>query len=310
MADAGLGVRRVYLTGCTGEIGSRVTLILLNLGFEVHGVRGSRNCNINHPLHKCRRLDLLDAAVENGLKEISPEILVHTAWFTKPNEFWESSQNSVWFKASQRLINEFVNLGGRYVVVTGSCAEYSWNTNQALDENAPEDPSSAYGQSKLELLKWLRLQDTPYLWTRTFFQFGMNEPEGRLVPSLIDSLYMEREFVINKGNDIRDFIFVADVARILALLISQNQKGLVNIGSGHGVEVSRISKLIAEMFDRPDLVKIGSGETERSYVVSEPSKLNAIIGKFDWSPLDIALISSIKARKPSGFKPIEKLSEK
>lgn len=298
MANAGLSSTRVYLTGCTGEIGSRVALLLLNLGYEVHGVRGSKNCMINHPNHACRKINLLDASAESGLREINPEILVHTAWFTNPHEFWGSSLNAQWVMASQRLIGEFATLGGEYLVVTGSCAEYSWNTTKVLDENATEEPSSVYGHAKLELLNWLRHQEIPYLWTRTFFQFGMNEPEGRLIPSLIDSLYKEREFVIRSGDDVRDFVFVEDVARVLVLLISGNHKGLVNIGSGQKMEVSRISKLIAEMFDRSDLLKIHSDQTKRSFVVSEPKKLNAILGNFNWSSLETALISSIEARKP------------
>lgn len=289
---------RVLLTGCTGEVGSRLTKMLMDLGFEVFGIRGSRNCEIREGNHTCKKVDLLDSGSNTGLKEIYPEILVHTAWLAKPGEFWQSQQNLHWLVASKRLISEFSSMDGRYLVVTGTCAEYSWDTFDTLGESSLEQPSSIYGQAKLELLNWIHRQRTPYLWTRTFFQFGMNEPKGRLIPSLIDSLHLERKFVVNHGNDVRDFVFVEDVARVLALLISREEKGIVNIGSGQSIEVARVSRLIAELFNRPDLLKIESSQEQGSFVVSQPRKLNTIIGKFDWSPLETALIRSIEARKP------------
>lgn len=289
---------RVLLTGCTGEIGSRVTRILLDLGHQVFGIRGVRRCEISHDKHACKEINFLNSTSSIGVNEIYPEILVHTAWFTKPSEFWQSKRNSDWVIASKRLISEFASMGGRYLVVTGTCAEYDWDTTEALGEESLEKPSSIYGQAKLELLNWIRLQHIPYLWTRTFFQFGMNEPEGRLIPSLIDSLYRKRKFLIQSGNDVRDFVFVEDVARILALLISQEEKGVVNIGSGQKIEIARISQKIAEMFNRPDLIQVQSIQDQGSVVVSEPRKLNAKIGRFVWSPLETALIKSIEARKP------------
>ena len=297
MAESALIPNRVFLTGCTGEIGSRVAILLLKAGYEVHGVRRSKSCAINHQNHSCKNLDLLDRAVDSGLKEIQPQILVHTAWFTKPNEFWQSNQNDNWLTASKRLISEFVEIGGEYLVVTGSCAEYSWTLSEALSENSLEKPSSKYGQAKLALLNWLRLQELPFLWTRTFFQFGMNEPAGRLIPSLIDSFSTEREFVIRSGNDVRDFVFVEDVARVLALLISQREKGLINIGTGVSTEVAKLSKLTAELFGRSDLLRFELNQGTRTSVVSNPKKLNSMIGDFRWSPIETALIASIEARK-------------
>ena len=101
--------KKVFLTGCTGEVGFRLTLLLLDLGYEVYGVSGKKKCLIVHPKHSCNQIDLLDHSLDLELQEVNPDILVHTSWLTKPKEFWNSDQNSDWVTASKRLINKFLN---------------------------------------------------------------------------------------------------------------------------------------------------------------------------------------------------------
>jgi nucleoside-diphosphate-sugar epimerase len=289
--------KKVFVTGCTGEVGSRLTLLLLENGYEVFGTSGSKICSINNPRHTCRQLNLLSQSEVIGIKEIQPDVLVHTAWLTKPREFWESDQNIEWVEASKRIINEFILSGGKYLIVTGSCAEYSWDTAIPLSEDSTELPTSAYGQAKLDLLNWIRRQVIPFLWTRTFFQFGMNEPEGRLIPSLIDSLHDGNEFVIRSSTDIRDFVYVEDVSKILYILISQELTGVVNIGHGEEVQVGTVTRKVSKLIGREELLRLEIGKNEKSYVVSDPKKLGSLIGNYTWTPLETALKKTIEARK-------------
>jgi nucleoside-diphosphate-sugar epimerase len=290
-------MQRVFLTGCTGEIGSRLTKNLLQMGYEVFGVRSSRNCSISHPKHFCETFDFLSGMSPNGLKDSNSEILVHTSWFTASNEFWDSDKNHSWVNSSKRLVDDFINQGGKYVVGTGSCAEYSWTLAQPLSEDSLEQPSTIYGKAKLELLNWLRQREIEFLWTRTFFQFGMNEPTGRLIPTMIDDFNNRRNFVVRSGADTRDFVFVEDVAMVLALLISQNHKGVVNIGAGIETRVSVLSELIAQKLGSQDMLRFESTSDHISNVVSDVNKLEKLIGRFPWTPLEIALEKTIAARR-------------
>lgn len=288
--------KKVFLTGCTGEIGFRLTSLLLNLEYEVFGVSGAKKCLIINPKHTCAQINLLDVSLEYELQRIKPDILVHTSWITTPKEFWTSDQNSAWVSASKRLVDQFLMSGGRYLVVTGSCAEYSWDSSLPLNEISLEAPSTIYGKSKLELLNWIRDQGIPFLWTRTFFQFGMNESRGRLIPDVIDLLNGNQEFVVRSSFDVRDFVYVEDVSKILSLLISQSQLGVMNIGSGKGVNVGALVLSVAELVGRRDLIKFDKVEIQKSTVISDPEKLRTIIGNFNWTPLESALLKTIKAR--------------
>jgi nucleoside-diphosphate-sugar epimerase len=172
------------------------------------------------------------------------------------------------------------------------------NTHGTL-ENSLEAPTTIYGKAKLDLLNWIRAQDAPFLWTRTFFQFGMNEPRGRLVPDVIDLLSKGEEFIVRSSSDIRDFVYVDDVSKILSLLISQSQLGVVNIGSGDGIAVGVLARSVAKLVGREDLLKFDKGEIHKSSIVSDPEKLQTILGGFNWTPLESALFETIKVRTTS-----------
>ena len=288
--------RRILLLGCTGEIGSRLTLLLLDSGFEVFGIRGTRECSIKNASHSCRQVDLLSDSVDIGFVDLKPEILVHTAWVTTPFEFWTSPKNYQWLDASKRLIESFQSCGGKYLVVTGTCAEYTWESQGDLDESSPELPNSAYGNSKLELLNWLRGRTLPFLWTRTFFQFGGNELTGRLIPSIIDSLLSGEEFVVRNGNDIRDFVFVDDVSRLLDDLIVKRSSGVFNLGTGVGIRIQGLAEMLGRMLLREDLVKIEGADVPSKSIISNPAKLISVAGDFAWTPLEEALSMSINSR--------------
>ena len=125
----------------------------------------------------------------------------------------------------------------------------------------------------------------------------MNEPTGRLIPTMIDNFNNERDFVVRSGADTRDFVFVEDVAMVLTLLISQNHKGVVNIGTGSETKVSTLSELIAQKLGSEDMLRIESTSDHISSVVSDVNKLEKLIGRFPWTPLEIALEKTIAARR-------------
>lgn len=290
------------MVGCSGAIGSRLTSTLLESDHIVYGVRGTNPCMINNVNHYCSQIDLLNPNLSLNLLDFQPEVLVHTAWITTPGIFWESPENINWVSASKKLIQEFKICGGKYLVVTSSCAEYSWSTINPLSETSEVTPNSIYGKSKLELLNWVSDYNIPFLWARIFFKFGLNEPKGRLIPSLIDSLAQERKFEVYNGNDLRDFIYIIDVVKILEILIHQEQLGIVNIGTGRAIDVKSISQIVAELMGRKNLLVFQKPNRSPSIVVSDSTKLSSLVGDYLWTPIKESIQETIKFRSKIEFK--------
>ena len=291
----------VFITGCSGAVGSRLTLLLLKSGYKVRGVRGSKPCKVMDKNHFCEELNLLSTATSLNLVDFKPDILVHTAWITTPGVFWESPMNDQWVKASKKLIKEFVQSGGKYLIVTSTCAEYSWETTNPISETSKTSPLSRYGKSKLELLTWVRQQEIPFLWTRTFFQFGLDEPNGRLIPSIIDALLAGKNFEVKNSNDIRDFIFIEDVVQVLAKLIEKKYLGVINIGTGSGIDVRSISKLISGQIRNKDLVTYSKPVQLGSSVVSNTEKLLSVVEGYSWTRIEESISKTIECRLKENF---------
>jgi UDP-glucuronate decarboxylase len=289
-------MKTVMVTGSSGQLGTRLTKNLSEAGFNVIGI-GTRQIseNVNN-FNSYIKFDLLKDDFDSLIKQIRPKILIHLAWETEPKTFWASPKNFLWLDASKKLVESFNNWGGERIMVAGTCAEYDWDTNAPYTETTPELPKSLYGQSKLALLEFLRLQHTPFLWTRTFFQFGGSESIGRLIPTLIDTLAVGQTFSIEKPNDIRDFIYVDDVARIMSLLVASTEIGVFNVASGFGISIKQVSEMIASMLGRQDSLNFQVQDEKPSIVRADISKLQRSLGPVKQLNLEEAISRAIGER--------------
>ncbi len=129
-------MKKVLLTGATGFIGKHTIPFLLSEGFEVHAI--SRNAFPLPPEVHIHPVDLFDDhQTTKLLKQIKVTHLLHFAWYAVPGKFWSSEANLKWVASSLKLIQEFVENGGKRLVVSGTCAEYEWGLNPATNSLRP-----------------------------------------------------------------------------------------------------------------------------------------------------------------------------
>jgi nucleoside-diphosphate-sugar epimerase len=170
--------------------------------------------------------------------------------------------------------------------MTGSCAEYDWSYEGYFDEAlTPLAPRSLYGVCKnalrMVLESYSREAGMSAAWGRIFFLYGAHEPGEKLVASVIRSLLKEEPARCSHGQQVRDFLYVEDVAAALVTLLDSEVTGAVNIASGEPVTLSSIIRTIAERLDRPDLVRMGAIEAqvdEPPVIVGSNARLEREVG--------------------------------
>ncbi|MBW1910573.1 MAG: NAD(P)-dependent oxidoreductase [Deltaproteobacteria bacterium] len=268
-------MKKVLVTGATGFIGQCCLPLLLERGFEVHAVT-SRDLNEEVSRIHWYRADLLDSEqTRTVMVKVKPSHLLHLAWYTVPGEFWTSTENLRWVKASLDLLQTFISHGGHRVVMVGTCAEYDWKWGFCSEETTPLRPSTLYGASKhaLQIISGaLSVQvGLSSAWGRIFFLYGPHEHSDRLVPSVILSVLKGKPAPCSHGNQVRDFLYVEDVASAFVTLLESSVQGPVNIGSGHPVSLKEVVNRIGEMVGAPDLIRIG----EKAAPQGDPSLLTA-----------------------------------
>ena len=281
-------MKRVLLTGATGFIGRPCVAALRARGYEVHAVSSRPQILDADVCHHVA--DLLDPRqVRDVLDAARPTHLLHLAWYAVPGRYASAPENLRWVQASLGLLQEFAARGGRRVVTAGTCAEYDGERGFCSEGMTPLRPVSLYGTCKhaLEIMQnaWAAQTGTSAAWGRIFFLYGPHEHPSRLVASVITSLLRGEPARCSPGEQIRDFLHVADVAdAFAALLDADSVTGAVNIGSGVPVAVKEIVARIADRLGRRELVEMGA----RPAPPGEPPLLLADIRRLrdevGWAP--------------------------
>lgn len=277
---------RVLLTGAGGFVGRQVSEMLIARGLEVHAVSRRDRSDDRLTWHA---VDLLDAvSLEALMAGLHPTRMIHLGWYTEPGRYWQSQQNLAWMNASVKLLESFVRYGGERAVMIGTCAEYDWDFGYCVEDKTPCRARSLYASSKLALhdvaTAFARSVDLPMAWARIFFPFGPYEHPERLVPSVIRALLAGDRAACSDGEQIRDFLYVRDVASALVALLDHEFCGDINIASGRPVTLKSLVNLIADRLNACDRIDFGHRprqDSEPPLILADVSRLKSIIG---WTP--------------------------
>jgi nucleoside-diphosphate-sugar epimerase len=279
-------MKRVLVTGARGFIGRHCLPFLEKRGFEICAVSSKE-----HPSADSVRwiqFDLLAHSPKELLAQIRPTHLLHLAWNVTPGQFWTSPENFKWVKSSIDLLEAFALQGGKRVVVAGTCAEYDWRASEFSEDKTPCIPDTLYGSCKLSLNLMLgalaKQMGFSQAWGRIFYLYGPHEYPERLIPSVIWKLLHQEPVPCSHGNQIKDFLYVEDVASAFAALLDSEIQGNVNIGSGRGVSVKQVIEKVAEQLQGRERVQFGAIPS----LLKEPAELIAdtkrLSEELQWNP--------------------------
>ncbi len=281
---------RVLLTGASGFIGSQAVAPLLDAGFEVHAVTSAAAPVSALPDLWWEQADLHDPlATERLLERVAPTHLLHFAWYAEPGLYWRSAENLRWVEASLRLLRLFSEWGGRRAVLAGSCAEYAWEPHTiCVEGETPCLPETLYGTSKhaLRLVaeRYAEEVGLSLAWGRVFFVFGPREDPSRLGGSVARALVRGEPALCSHGEQLRDFLYSADLADAFVALLRSSATGAVNVASGEPTGIRDLVQALADAAGRPDLVELGAlpaSPTEPAELLADVTRLRDEIG---WTP--------------------------
>lgn len=236
---------KIAVTGASGFIGRHVMSELARRSIEAVAVSRSAS----------RLLSLL-AAVQIAEIDIEtcgadcferigrPDVLIHLAWDGLPNyrslHHFESE-----LPRQYRFLRAMVDAGVGSLLVAGTCLEYGPQSGP-LSEDLATRPVTPYAHAKDALrqqLEFLRANRGFNLtWARLFYTYGEGQAATSLYSAIRDAVARgERVFPMTSGEQLRDYLPVTEVARLLVTLATRSRHiGVVNVCSGVPISVRKL----------------------------------------------------------------------
>lgn len=251
-------MKKVFITGGTGFIGQRVVDLLKGLP-DVCVYALSRKEQDSYDNVTFIKGDIADTSLmENILNEVCPDTLLHLAWNVKESGYSLSEENYDWVRWSEELTQIFLQSGGKNIIGAGTCFEYDIDSPLPHVEDEIVTPNTPYGKSKVaakEIIgKLCRDYNARFVWGRIFYPYGVGEESRKLISSAIRAWQQGEKFFCKTPNDVIDYIYVDDIAKILVTIsLDVAVEGVINIGTGNGYRIGYILDIITGQNDYIDM---------------------------------------------------------
>jgi nucleoside-diphosphate-sugar epimerase len=243
---------KIALTGASGFLGQHVLNELLLQEIEVTAVtrNATRLADFKERIHIVE-MDISKPQIDCYQQMGCPEILMHLAWDGLPNyRALHHFENEL--PGQYQFLRTMIKSGLSSLMVTGTCFEYGMQSGP-LGEDMSAKPTNPYGFAKNALRQQLEFlqsdMDFSLTWARLFYMYGEGQSANSLFPKLKEAiLRQDIRFEMSGGDQLRDYLPVEEVARLLVqLVIAEQGIGIINVCSGVPISVRKlVEQLLVE----------------------------------------------------------------
>jgi nucleoside-diphosphate-sugar epimerase len=284
---------RCLVTGASGFLGSHLVRKLVEDGHSVTVLLrpGSDAWRLDGVLSQVRCIEgsLKDAGkIAGGLREEPVEVAFHLAWSGVTGEERNSAEQITRnVPGSLALWRVLRDTGCETLISVGSQAEYGPHCG-ILHERLPTNPVTAYGVAKAALCALLQrlcvLGGMRFVWLRLLSAYGPADDERHMVPSLIRALLRRERPALTAGEQIWDYLYVADAASALCAAMESRTSGVFNLGSGRAIALREFILAVRDCIDSS--LPLGFGETpyRPDQVMHLEADISALRAATGWAP--------------------------
>jgi nucleoside-diphosphate-sugar epimerase len=274
---------KTIITGASGFLGQKLLDLLRQQGHEIFILGQRQPKETLHPFIKAdiRNLEELKGARE---KIGQADSLIHLAALVPKNSSEDKASTMLDINAGG-TINLLEVFGGRLKnFVYASTAEvYGLPVSGSkIRETTTPAPLSYYGASKLagELFAnaYGKKNQLPVSSLRFSVMYGPGDTINRAVPNFIKRALAGEQLEVFGGEELRDYINVADAAQALVLAAAIPSEGIYNIGTGEGISIKQTAEIIVSKIDPNLSIKVLPRQKVASDVVLDISRAQDELG--------------------------------
>jgi len=244
---------KIMVTGGAGFIGSHVTDMMIEAGYEVivvDDLSTGRRSNLN-PHATFYEVDIRSSEMERVFAQEKPEVICHHAAQmdvrrSMDDPLFDADINII---GSIKLAQLAIRHGTRkFIHISSGGAAYGEPEYLPCDEDHPIKPLCHYGASKYTFELYLHVFNANYNLDYSVIRYPnvygpRQDPHGEagVVAIFTGRMLRGEELTINgSGEQVRDYVYVTDCARCNLMLLEQGSGHVYNLGYGIGTTVNEI----------------------------------------------------------------------
>jgi len=303
---------KILVTGGAGFVGSRVAEFLLR---AEHTVTVFDNLTTGTRSAVPERAELVEGDLTDSVAVSAAvqgnDAVIHLAAQALVPESVENPQKAfdINLVGGFNLIEAMRKHGVTRIVHSSTAAVYGTPERVPIQEDDRKLPINPYGSTKLAFEALLHSYHAAYGFNVTMFRYfnpygptEMHEPETHAVPNFINAALNGTPVPLYwKGEPVRDFFFVDDIARAHVMGLERDGYNIYNLGSGDGVKVGDVVETIFELTgSRAEIADLGERPGDPMQLFADTSKVQRELG---WKP-EVSIeeglrqtIEAFKARK-------------
>jgi UDP-glucose 4-epimerase len=226
--------KKYLVTGGDGFIGRAIFSMVSSKIFDIKSGKDILN------------IDSLKESIKNsaGIFHCAAKISVPES-FEMKEEYYK---NNV---LGMKNVVDVASFNNTKIIFSSSAAVYG-QKDRSVIESEKLSPESPYAQNKIDGENLLKNSKTPHIALRYFNVYGPRQSAayaGVITIFIKNALSGEPLVIFGDGKQVRDFVFVDDVARANILAMQYNNKNfeIFNIGSGIETSIIEIADVILKL---------------------------------------------------------------
>jgi UDP-glucose 4-epimerase len=283
MGAINLTDKKILVVGGNGYLGTFLVKALKNITADVFVI--SRNCETSNTTFK---VDITNSdETKEVLQKIKPDIVYHLAANITRNRDFSiyEDMSSVNVQGTLNILQALEGIDAHFIFTSSS--EIYGNNESPFNESQIPKPVSPYSLSKInaEFLveTYCNNHNKKFTNLRVFNFYGENMPEEFFIPQMILSLKKGEDFLMTKGEQVRDFLYVSDVvdALILAAKNTNSYGETMNVCSGKGTKLSQLATAVNTTMNTKAKIMLGAIPYRNNEVwemIGDNSKIKKITG--------------------------------
>lgn len=165
-----------------------------------------------------------------------------------------------------------------------SSGKANWLTNNEVNK---ELNPLGYVKKKVEEYLINKINPQTILQNiRLYNVYGQFQSTDYFIPKVINAIKTKKPLTLGSLNQIRDYIYIDDVASAINfLLLSDSNDGVINLGSGEGILMNDLLNKIIDLSKHEVQVLIRDS-LKRDYELTEEIADIKLLNKLGWSPIN------------------------